>query len=245
MYKSKVLVSFVLVLYILFAILEFSGNSGVAYYLNALIIPVIALIYMLFVKNKNIFFSLFLFCYSLSDLMGIAIYSISFNEDSIIYDFDYYVGNSLYILAYLFLFIRISSSMSFLHVLRNFKIHIVVLTILNIYLVYVLQMILNPYNGLYNNYYLELTYNIVMLLVLSAALLNYFFRDNKKSLYLFLGSLCIVFSEVIDVAYIYIAQRSLLNVLATSLALGAFYFFYQQSKLSNEVNQEDKYMIME
>ena len=245
MYKSKVLVGIVLVLYVLFGIFEFTGSSDVAYYLNSLIIPVITLIYMLFIKKKNIFFLMFLLCYSVSDLLGVIIYSIPFNEDSIMYDFDYYVGNSLYVLAYAFLLIKIAKSISFFHVLKNLKIHLVVLTILNVYLVYVLQVILNPYDGMFNNYYLELTYNIVMFSLLSVALLNYFFRDDKKSLYMFLGALCIVFSEVIDVAYLYIAQRCMLNVLATTLAVVAFYFFYQQSKLLNKVNEEEKYMVME
>ena len=45
------------------------------------------------------------------------------------------------------------------------------------------------------DYYFELVYNIITLSLLSIALLNYFYRDNQKSLYLFLGVLCLVFSE--------------------------------------------------
>ena len=83
-------------------------------------------------------------------------------------------------------------------------------------------------------YFIELIYNIVMLLLLSTSLLNYFYRDNKKSLYMFLGSLLIVFSEVISVAYLYISSHYSLNLIVVTLALLAFYFFYQQSKLSND-----------
>ena len=111
------------------------------------------------------------------------------------------------------------------------------------YLIYVLQVIVKPNISIDIDYYFELIYNIVTLLLLSIALLNYFYRDNHKSLYLFLGVLCLVFSEVIDIAFIYVAQRSILNFLATTLSLGAFYFLYQQSKLLNTSREEASYYI--
>ncbi len=247
MYKSKVLVGLVLLVYALFAVFEFNGNESVAFNLDYLISPLIALIYMFFVKRKNIFFLLFILCYSGSDLMGIIIKYIPQKNESDFFDIDYFVGNILFILAYLFLVIKISKSLNLLYVFKNFKIHLIVLTILNIYIVYVLQIILKPTvgEGIESEYYLELVYNIVMLLLLSVALLNYFYRDNKKSLYLFIGALCIVFSEVMQVAYFYIAERSLLNFISTTLTLVAFYFFYQQSKLLNVLNEEENYMVME
>jgi len=121
-----------------------------------------------------------------------------------------------------------------MHLLKNLKMHSLVLLILNIYIVYVLQMIIDqriPEGG--HGYVLEMLYNSVILLLLSTSLLNYFYRDNKKSLYLFIGSLCIVFSEVISVAYLYVTKQELLDFFALSLALLAFYFFYQQSKINN------------
>jgi hypothetical protein len=73
-------------------------------------------------------------------------------------------------------------------------------------------------------------------MVLMVALLNFIYKDNKKALYLFIGSLCLVFSEFMDIAYIYIVQKSLLNILGTTFGVVAFYFFYQQSKILNEKN---------
>ena len=124
--------------------------------------------------------------------------------------------------------------------LRNFKIHLIVLTALNIYLIYVLQLIVESELEYKYEYHMELVYNVVMLLLLSIALLTYFYRDNKKSLYLFIGALFIVFSEVLDVAYNYIDQRSLLNILGTTLALCAFYFFYQQALLKHAVKTDNE-----
>lgn len=227
MNKSKILVGLVLLIYALFVIFQFSGHELIAFNLRSLIFPIVALIYFVCVKEKSMFFILFLIFYSLSELLAII-------SDKLNPGVDYLLGNSLYILAYLMLFIKICKSISLMHVLKNFKIHLLVLTALNIYIVYVMQIIIDPLVKLSYEYFVELIYNIVMLLLLSSSLINYFYRDNKKSLYLFVGSLCIVFSEVISVAYLYVAKQDLLNFIAVSLALIAFYFFYQQSKLDNE-----------
>jgi low temperature requirement protein LtrA len=119
-----------------------------------------------------------------------------------------------------------------------------VLLALNIWLVYVLQSIVLSELNRKSEYYLELTYNIVMLILLSGSLLNYFYRDNQKSLYLFLGALCIVFSEVIDVAYMYISQRALLNFLSTTLSLSAFYFLCKQTNLS-DIKEEEIQVVLD
>lgn len=252
MNKPKILVGLVLTLYLLFIVFEFSAEYNVAMLLDSLVIPVIALIYILQIKKKNIFFLMFLVCYSISDILGIAThyylyYNLTYEESIIYYEYDYLIGSALYILSYMFLLIRLLGTISLKHVFRNFKIHLLVLTGLNIYLVYVLQIIVKSSLDFEDQFYIEITYNIVMLLLLSTALLNYFYRDNKKSLYLFIGSLFVVFSEVLDVAYIYIDQKSLLSVFSTTLVLAAFYFYYQQTKFSDKLvnNGEDQYMVLE
>ncbi|WP_248723419.1 hypothetical protein [Seonamhaeicola sp. ML3] len=239
MYKSKVLVSLVIVIYVLFAIFGFAGNEDVAFTLDSLILPVIALIYFAFFKKKTVFFTLFLLFYSCSDLLGLIIGHLpEASTATIVFELDYYIGNSLYVLSYIFLFIEICKSLNLSHILKNFTVHIIVLLGLNVWLVYVLQSIVHSNYIMKSQIYLELTYNIVMLVLLSGSLLNYFYRDNQKALYLFLGALCIVFSEVIDVAYIYISHRSLLNFLSTTLALVAFYFFCSQTSFSNKKQEE-------
>ncbi len=245
MYKSKVLIGFVVLCYLLFAIFEFSGNEILAFYFNSLIVPLITILYVFFIKRKSKLFLMFLVCYSLSDILGIIIDRMPYDESQKLYDFEYYIGNALYIASYLFLIIKISKSLDFNYVLKKLKIHLIVLTVLNIYLLYVLHTIINPNTVLESDSYLETVYNLVLLTLLSLALLNYFYRDNKKSFYLFIGALCIVFSEVIDVAYIYIAQRCILNFLSTTLALSAFYFFYQQSKLLNFAKEEGDFVVIE
>ncbi len=238
MSKSKVLVAFVLIAYVLFSVFEFSGEYDLSFYSDCIIIPLITLIYILCVNKKNIYFLCFLLFYTITNLFLLVISFIPYQEDLIIFKYEYYISNSMYIIAYIFLLIKISKSLSLVHVIKNFKIHLVVLTLLNVYLIYVLQVIVKPNIIMDTDYYFELIYNIVTLSLLSLALLNYFYRDNQKSLYLFLGALCLVFSEVIDIAFIYIAQRTILNFMATTLSLGAFYFLYQQSKMLNKSREQ-------
>lgn len=230
MNKSKVLVILIVLAYIVFVVSQFRGDEFMASSFGAVIYPIIAILYFVAIKKKTLFFSLFLVFYSLSEL-------ILFIIDFMPYIYYYYIGNSLVVISYIFLLIEICQSVCVVHVFKNFKIHLVVLTGLNIYIAYILQEVVNPYLEFTNEYILEMSYNIVMLLLLSLSLLNYLYKDNKKTLFLFIGTLCIVFSEVINIAYLYVSQINLLTVLSTSLFLLAFFFLYNQSKLDNDVEQ--------
>ncbi|MBU3822558.1 hypothetical protein KO566_10830 [Flavobacteriaceae bacterium XHP0103] len=226
MNKSKILIGLVLLLYLLYVGFQLSGYGLVAEKVRCFIFPIVTITYFVSIKKKSLFLTLFMILYSLSDILYIF-------SDSIGNKIDYYVGNYLYILAYVMLLIKVCKSISLLHVLKNLKIHTLVLLVLNVYIIYVLQIIIDKRIAEGYGYIVEILYNTVILLLLSASLLNYFYRDSKKALFLFLGSLCIVFSEVISVAYLYVTKQGLLDFFALSLALLAFYFFYQQSKLKN------------
>ncbi|WOD43655.1 hypothetical protein [Hwangdonia lutea] len=156
-----------------------------------------------------------------------------FTIDYIPYQYFYFTGNILSMLSYVFLLVEVCKSICAFHVLKNYKIHIVVLTILNIYIAYVLQETISPYIEFTNEYLLEIVYNIVMLLLLSVSLINYIYKDDKKSLFFFFGALCIVFSEVINVAYLYVIHQNAFNFVSVSLFVLAFYFLYQQSNLKH------------
>jgi len=243
MLKSKVLVGLVIICYILYTVFEFSGNEMNAIIFHSSIVPLITIIYILSIKRKDLFFLLFLVFFSLSNIYDTVSYIIAVNNFADIYYISYYLANSLYIISYIFLIIKLIKSIDFKYVLKFLKIYVVVLTILNFYLMYVLHSIIDPNLVFQNDYYLEVTYNLVILLLLSFSLLNYIYKDNKKSLYLLLGALLIVFSEVIDVAYFYISNRSIFFFISTSLTVIAFYFFYQQSKIPNDYDNDDESFI--
>ncbi|MCF7568176.1 hypothetical protein L3X37_07345 [Sabulilitoribacter arenilitoris] len=222
--KSKVLIGLIVLSYILFVVFQFKGDEVVASSFSSAVFPLIALFYWVTIKSKNLCFCLFLISYSLSELLFYAI-------DFIPYIYFYYIGNTLIMLSYAFLLFEVCRYVCIKDVLKNFKIHIIVLTGLNIYMAYILQEAINPYIEMTFEYLLEITYNIVMLLLLSISLLNYLYKDDKKSLFFFFGALCIVFSEVINVAYLYVSHQSLLNFMSVSLFLIASYFLYKHSKI--------------
>lgn len=231
MYKSKILVSFVPIIYIVFIVCLIIGKTSLAYNVSSLLSPAIAILYFTHVKHRTIPFSLFLIFFATSDFM------VLFSEH-IPYRINYFVGNSLYILAYASLLFKFLNKICVAYIVKNYKTHLIILTALNVYIAYVLQdSIRHDIIPMSAEYFMELTYNIVMLALLSLSLLNYFYRDDKKSLLLFIGSLCIVFGEVLGIAFLYMASganEGLLNFLSTTLYLLAFCFFYWQSKIEFE-----------
>ncbi len=235
MNKSKVLTGMIMFVYAAFVFFQFSDYHYLAAIFDALILPLITVKYFLGGGKKQLLFVIFLVFYSISDLMVL----IEGNIPPRVY---YYVGNGFYMIAYLALIIKILKSFSFLEGLKNFKLYFVVLIVLDIYIAYVLQIIIEPYASM-DEYVADTIYNILMLTLIPVSLLNYFYKENKKSLFMFLGSLFIVFSEVITVAYLYVREENLFNFLTTTLTLLALYFFCRQSKLvSKEINQLDRWL---
>ena len=227
MTMSRILIGLAIVLCILFVIFQFNDMELLSCISRSLIVPVFTILYFKNVKHKSLYFTMFLVLFSISELSSLA-------SDYIPYEIDYFVGNGLYIIGYTFLLFEILKSVDYRYIINNYAMHIVILSALNVYIVYVLLKIVNPYLGFSMEFVVELLYDIVMLLILSASLLNYFYKDNRKSLLLFLGSLCIVFSEVIIVAYMYISEKNLLIFSSSILSILAFYFFYFQSNLEDE-----------
>lgn len=227
--KLKVLGTIVALVYILFVVYLFNGDSTLAFSISSLICPLMALLYFVTVKRKTIAFSSFLVLYSISEVMTLFI-------DYIPNQIDYYIGNSLYILAYTCLMIEVCKTVCVLQVLKNYKLHLLVLIGLNVYIVYILHSKVQPYKMFTLEFFIELLYNVVILVLLSIALLNYFYRDNRKSLHFFLGALCIVFAEVIQVAYLYISNKTIfLHFISVTLYFAAFIFLYRQSRLGNDI----------
>ncbi|WP_250432652.1 hypothetical protein [Hanstruepera flava] len=237
--KSNILIGCIVLLFVAFAVFEFNQLYTCSELSKALIVPVFTLLYFVSVPRKSLFFTWFLILFSISELLAFSELWFDFETmtDAELLKFDdmyYLVGNSLYIIAYALLVYDVSRTLDFGKIFKNFAIHLLVLTILNIYIVYVLLTIVNPYVSGSFLFVIELVYNIIMLLLLTLSLIGYFYNDNKKSLLLFFGSICIVFSEVIQVAYFYISDKDLLNISQTLLFVLAFCFFYFQSKIQNK-----------
>lgn len=213
----------------IFLISHVNGNEWLANASRAFIVPLFAVLYFINSREISTYFSLFLICYSISDLISIVGFKLNL-------EWEYYIGNALYIVAYFALAYEILRSINMAHILKHFKIHVFVLIILNIYVNFVLVKFQpNYFSG--TDFTLELFYNIATLILVSVSLLNYFYRDDNKALMLFLGSLSIAVSEVIQIAYYYVIDKSdsnLLNVSYSLFLILGFYFYYSQSKLEYE-----------
>ncbi len=139
-------------------------------------------------------------------------------------------------MAYLAFSYEILLSISKKHILKYFKAHVIVLGIVNIYANYVLIKFQSDYVSSID-YIMELFYNVSTTILVSVSLLNYFYRDDKKALILFLGSLAIAVSEVIQIVYYYLMDGTdahILNVSYSLFLILGFYFYYVQSKLEYE-----------
>jgi hypothetical protein len=208
-----------------------------AAFVRGLILPLVTVLYCISGKSKSNYFFYFLLCYALSDFSGVFTYFAYFSVyvDNAIY----YCGNFLYISAYIFLIMEVLKSINLKSVINRFPVHIMILLVLDIYSVYLVSEIAVKSDYLYGilDYSIEVLYNIVVMLLLTVTLVNYISRDSKKAMNLLLGALCIVFSEVMQVAYFYVSDKNILNVTYSVLLIFAFCFFYIQSNMSYSRNE--------
>jgi len=238
---GKFLGALILALSLFFIGLQFKGLEIEAAGVRALAVTLLTVLYIIRKKNKHPLFLLFLVFYAISEILNYITWTVNLDVSPDI-DYFYYIGNSLYIISYLFLVTRIAISMNIKHAFLKFPIQICLLFILGLFFVYYVSDTTKD-DFTYNEYYLELFYNAVVMLLLAIALVNYMYRDDKKSMNLLVGAICIMFSEIIQLAYFYIADFNLLNVLCSMFLVFAFLFFYLQSCLQHreiiDYNKQD------
>lgn len=188
---------------------------------KAFILPLLVYLYFTVSNARNKFFAMFLifcaFAGFVNAIMFLDVYILS------------KVSKIGHILGYISLLTYIAKSISLKKLLEKYKIPIVVLAIFNCYLIFSLnQMILADIAiEVYTfDFLIECIYNMCILLVLSFSLVNYLYHDSKKGLILFLASVCIVFSEVVQVAYIFVSSEYVLNVVYAVLLVTGFYLVY-------------------
>ena len=245
MRKIHVLLSFILFVSVLIVLLEFLGFQDISIYVKALVVPSICVFYISLYKMRFRYFSIFLILFSIADLL-------TFIDGFLPEDYEYYIGNSLYIMSYLLLIYTVLRRMDLREIVTRFKYTILILLVLNAYVLYVLaneNFMLEftvfepieisdfvgstsatneiPLAESLGSIILEFVYNTVILVLLSVSFINFLYRDNNRSLFLFIGSLCIVFSEVIQYAIIYPSEEEIiLNIVCYVLLVSGFTYFY-------------------
>lgn len=232
MQKRKILLGFIIVLAIVFIGLQIFNMKEIAGYVRPIILPLLLISYCLAKRKRSSYFFYFLLFYSITELSSFFTYFAreSYFVDSLMY----YGGNTLYITAYVFLILEIFKSMNFKRTFNRFTTYILILIALDIYSIILVTDIAIKSELLYGvyDYLVEIAYNTVIMLLLTITLINYISKYTKKAMNLLLGALCIVFSEVIQVAYYYVSDQNILSIVYSSLLVLAFAFFYFQSNLS-------------
>jgi len=240
MQKRKILLGFIIVLAIVFIGLQVFNMQEIAGYVRPIILPLLLISYCLAKNERSSYFFYFLLFYSITELSGLFTYFA--RESYFVNSLMYYGGNTLYITAYVFLILEIFKSMNIKRIFNRFTTYILILLALDIYSIILVTDIAIKSELLYGvyDYLIEIAYNTVIMLLLTITLINYISKHTKKAMNLLLGALCIVSSEVIQVAYYYVSDQNILSIVYSTLLVLAFSFFYFQSNFSFDDNETYK-----
>lgn len=226
---KKVLILILIILSVVFLGLQLIQYEAQAAGVRALLMVSLTSLYCLKVSEKRPFFFLFLITFTVAEILNFISWYVDINSESL-FDYYYYIGNGLYILSYIFLIIRVLRDMNLVEVIKKFPLHILLLLILDVFFVSIVTD--TTQNKLTRHEYsLEYFYNAIIMLLVTVALINFMYRENKKAMNLLVGSIFIVFSEVVQMAYFYVAEINILNVLCSIFLILAFLFFYLQANL--------------
>jgi hypothetical protein len=244
MQKSKLLLGLVIVFTVTFFSLQIFDLGLASGVVRGLVLPTLIYLYCITSKERSSFFFWFLMCYAIAELFG------AFSYFAFQYDwFDnlsYFGGNLMYISAYFFLTLEIIKSMNLKEVFSRYAFPFIILLALDIWcVILVTEMSYGSerFTQELPDLILEVIYNIVVMLLLTFALLNYMSKHSKKAMNLLIGSICFVVSEVTQVAYFYVnIDRNILAVSYTFMLIAAFTFLYIQSRMDYLESEDIKHI---
>ncbi|WP_179007751.1 hypothetical protein [Winogradskyella forsetii] len=228
MLVSKILKVVLLLLGIVYVVLQGLALEVEGAVLSAVLLVLLTWLYISWTKHKSKLFFLFLITFSLGQIVSaIAWFMPDIKEGQI--DYLYYAANILYIISYAVLIFKMLKQLNLKAVFSELTIPIIVLVVLDVFCV---SLISNTTENMfsYYQYALEYTYNAVIMTLLSLALIDYMYRNNNKSMLFLIGSIFMVFSEIIQLAYFYVLSDDSLGFVYSILLVVAFVFFYMQSQ---------------
>lgn len=196
---------------------------------SAVMLVLLTTLYCAWTKDKNKYFFWFLVVFTIAHILSYsAWYAPKIEEEQV--DYYYYGANILYIISYLFLITKITTELKIRKVFSELAIPVVILIVLDVFCV---VLVTDTTKGTLSSYEytLEFIYNAVIMTLLSVALISYMYRNDNKSMLFLVGSICIVFSEIIQLAYYYILDDNDLGFIYSFFLVVAFLFFYLQSQI--------------
>lgn len=245
MQLTKIFGITIICLSLLFLGLQSMGLELEAFGVKALTLGLLALLYFIAVKSKHIFFILFLLLFTVAEIYNYFTFNLLPEEGETL-DIYYIVGNTFFILSYIFLIGRVLTLMDIKKAMTRFPIQILLLAILGVFVTYMITDLSISGLPMDYTYFVELSYNAIIMILVSLSLINYMYKDTKKSMNLLIGCIFIVFSEVIQIAYYYITDfDNTLNVVYSVFLVAAFVFFYLQSRLDDEPERVLNYTELE
>jgi hypothetical protein len=229
MVLNKILKVALLLLGGLFVVLQGFAFEVEGAAVSAIMLVLLTILYCRWTTNKTKYFFWFLVIFTLAHLVSwYAWYGPEIKDGDI--DYYYYGANILCIISYSLLVIKMLTEVNFKEVFSQLYIPIIILVILDIFCV---LLVTETTEGVlsYYEYTLEFVYNAIIMTLLSAALISYMYRNDNKSMLFLVGSICIVFSEIIQLAYYYILNDNNLGFIYSFFLVMAFLLFYIQSQL--------------
>lgn len=186
-----------------------------SYYLNKLFFIILSfLLIFLCLKKQHKNILPFLTLYFIAELVSeIPFFSTAFN-------------NSIYILSYTTLNITIYKKLNPKKAWYALKLSIAILITTSLVLLFKLNTIVFNAKTPTLETFIDVIYNVSILLLLSISLLHFLHKSSLKSLSYFLLSACFVFSEITQLAYVRTEKSITLFLALTILKLLGFLFCY-------------------
>lgn len=149
----------------------------------------------------------------------------------------YTVVSFSYIISYSSLINLLSLDVVFSDLWQKFKGFIIILSVFGVSILYYMHDIMfSEGEFLLYPFIVDTAYNIVVIVLLCFSFLSYVYHDSKKQLVLFLLCLSFSFSEVAQLAYIYLSNSFLLFVLFSVFKLMSFFFCNYYLKIKSDVH---------
>jgi hypothetical protein len=209
--------------------LQICGYKEISDLVRPIITPLFIVLYMVCpIINRSKYLLGFLVLYSVAEVIG-------YGEGYLSNELIYYGCNSIYIASYLCLILEICSNFKIETFFKTHVFQVVTLLIFSIVCVHYLTDLTNFEFG--TPLVLELFYNTVIMVMISMAMLSFFSRPNNKSMNLLIGVFCLVASEILTVAYLYMDNKlmfsnaySILFILGLSFVFRHAYLEHQEFK---------------
>jgi len=212
----------VIVLVVLYLYGEFTDNEMLFKWTRPFFVPSLIILYLTSIGKVNFYFLMFLILYAASDLCNRFI--------TISEELNFFLGQSLSILALLFLVIDLYENLTktkpIKQIVRENKSHIIVLICTNILLAYLLLNHVYPYHIMPEMMIPIILYSLEVIFLLSLATLNVFVHTEKKRWLLLAAFLCLLLSEIFQLVYIYNIYQYVFEFLNIIAMLLTFYFLF-------------------